>query len=565
MTKIINNAVLASLLAASTAAFASTNEATRIVGGEQSTAVQWPSIVSIKSASSASHFCGASLIAPQWVLTAAHCLFESNGEETLASDIIVTVGEYDLTSSPATPSTNVEQIFTHSEYNAVNSVNDIALIKLTEAVNTPTISPVDISDTTYFVDQGEEVTVMGWGSTVAYAPDQTIDPSYPGILRQVTLPLNTDQQCSSSLGSNYTSEMICAGFPQGGADSCQGDSGGPLVIKTSAGWQQIGVVSWGFGCASAGNPGVYTRLALYADWIDNITQKASITTNTHFAYTAVNTQEIKQLTVNNGSNSSATFNYTLTGSGFFSLDTTKCLTIIANSSCQFPVTYAPTNSQTHSAAIVVTSDIGNSTAMTANLSAKPLVDASSQLDLVGLTVANSEWATDGDNSWVANSANTALQSGVISDNQQSVLMATITGKGHLKFDWASSSEKDYDLLVLNINGTDIKEISGNNSFSTKNIYLDDTVNKVLWIYKKDGDISYLNDQALLRNISFEVMTKAEYELQLIDDSVDDIVDEILDDIVDDAVSSKSSGSIGFMIFLLTPLIFIRCYYSSKFR
>jgi len=92
---------------------------------------------------------------------------------------------------------------------------------------------------------------------------------------------------------------------------------------------------------------------------------------------------------------------------------------------------------------------------------------------------------------------------------------------------------------------------------------------VLWIYKKDGDISYLNDQALLRNISFEVMTKAEYELQLIDDSVDDIVDEILDDIVDDliddAVSSKSSGSIGFMIFLLTPLIFIRCYYSSKFR
>lgn len=563
MNKIINSILLASLLATSASTFASvdkTTNTTRIVGGEQSIPAQWPFIVSIKSKRLASHFCGASLIAPQWVLTAAHCLFESNGEQTNASDISVTVGEYNLASSPETASTNVAQVFTHPDYDSEFTVNDIALLRLSEAVTNATISTVNLADTNDFVSQKNDVTAIGWGSTVAYEPGVKVNPIYPDILRQVTQPLNTDQECSTYLGSNYTTEMICAGFEQGGTDSCQGDSGGPLVIETDSGWQQLGIVSWGFGCAAAGNPGAYTKLALYADWIENITEKASITESTRFNYTVVNSSDIKLITVTNSSNNSAEFNYSFSGSDFFIFDASNCSTIAANSDCQISVMYAPTDTQAHSASITLTSNINDSSAITANLSGKPLVNADALLFSVGLTVANSGWATGGDNNWSADSSNTALQSGTITDTQQSILMTTITGKGRLQFDWASSSENGYDFLTLNINGVNIKEISGDKSFLTKNIYLHDAINKVVWTYKKDGSESAFNDQASLRNISFELMTRAEYEIQLADEGAEDMLDEVVDDLLIDIVSS-SSGSIGFMVFLLMPLVFIRRYYS----
>lgn len=569
MNKIINKILLTSLLVVSTSTFASTNKTavtTRIVGGEQSDSEQWPSMVSIKTKNSHFHFCGASLIASQWVLTAAHCLFESNGDTTLASDIILTIGEYDLNSSPETLSVDAEEIFIHPDYNADDSINDIALIKLATTVSNETFDRVNITSTETAIEEEEDVIVMGWGSTIGYeSSNKNPATNFPDILRQVTLPLNTDQQCSSNLGNSYTEEMICAGFSEGGKDSCQGDSGGPLVVETSEGWKLIGIVSWGDGCASAGYPGVYTRLALYNEWIDNITQKISVTANAHFTYASINNNETKSLLINNGSSNDTNLNYTISGSNSFSFDADNCSTINANSSCTFSVTYAPESEQSDQAVITITSD---STNITTNLSGDPLLDASSLLSSVGLTVTSSEWATGGDSQWVTNSDNTALQSGEITDNQQTILMATIIDKGHLKFDWASSSEKDYDFLTLNINGVEIKSLSGHHSFTTKHTYLDDAVNKVLWIYKKDSTESALNDQALLRNISFEVMTQAEYELQLIDDGVDDIVDEILDDIVDDliddTVSSTSSGSIGFIILLLIPLIFIRRYY-SKFK
>merc|ERR1712243_316649 len=62
-----------------------------------------------------------------------------------------------------------------------------------------------------------------------------------------------------------TDSMICAGLDQGGKDSCQGDSGGPFMC----GNQLSGVVSWGYGCAEAGYPGVYTQTSYFIDWINS--------------------------------------------------------------------------------------------------------------------------------------------------------------------------------------------------------------------------------------------------------------------------------------------------------
>uniref|UniRef100_A0A8D2D5Q5 trypsin n=1 Tax=Sciurus vulgaris TaxID=55149 RepID=A0A8D2D5Q5_SCIVU len=86
---------------------------------------------------------------------------------------------------------------------------------------------------------------------------------YPSLLQCLDAPVLTDTACHNSYPRKITSNMFCLGFVEGGKDSCQGDSGGPLVCNG----ELQGVVSWGFGCALKGKPGVYTKVCNYLDWI----------------------------------------------------------------------------------------------------------------------------------------------------------------------------------------------------------------------------------------------------------------------------------------------------------
>jgi secreted trypsin-like serine protease len=135
--------------------------------------------------------------------------------------------------------------------------NDWALIKLAKPVTQPhiTLATGTSANTGNF-------TIMGWGSTSEGGGQQR-------YLRKATVPFVSDSVCGGAYtdaGYNFVNNaMICAGFiDEGGVDTCQGDSGGPMTKTTSSGVVQVGIVSWGEGCAEPGFPGVYTQVNTYA-------------------------------------------------------------------------------------------------------------------------------------------------------------------------------------------------------------------------------------------------------------------------------------------------------------
>lgn len=232
----------------------------QIVGGDPATEGEHPWMVYLSSSAFGSNsYCGASLIAADWVITAAHCI---------GSGTIYTVaGVYNRSSAGASNTFVVESRYVHPSYNAVSSGNDIALLKLAEPVPTSLVSsyaqlPSVTLDNTY-VGTGDTVKVIGWGTTSSGG-------SQSNILREVFVPVTSESACNSAYGGIDYDTQVCAGFTSGGQDSCQGDSGGPLLFTVSGEDYVAGLVSFGQGCALPNFPGVYTRTAGYLSWISGI-------------------------------------------------------------------------------------------------------------------------------------------------------------------------------------------------------------------------------------------------------------------------------------------------------
>ena len=215
-----------------------------VVGGSRAAQGEFPFMVRLSMG------CGGALYSPTIVLTAAHCV---TGTGTNTS-ITATLGVVDLNStSKITRKSNY--VYRAPGYNG--NGKDWALIRLASPVTT--LATLPIATTTAY-DSGT-FTISGWGAASEGGAQQR-------YLLKATVPFVSDATCNSAAmynGEVIATDEICAGYTAGGVDTCQGDSGGPMFrLDANNAWVQVGIVSWGDGCARPNKPGVYSQVSYFS-------------------------------------------------------------------------------------------------------------------------------------------------------------------------------------------------------------------------------------------------------------------------------------------------------------
>ncbi|KAG1669182.1 Enteropeptidase [Nymphon striatum] len=232
---------------------------TRIVGGTDTIAGKWPWQVIIiyiylshkrGDIHAKEVYCGAVLISPQWLMTAAHLKF-INGEKKYEQRRKVT------------------KLLIHPRYNKKTMDFDIALLKLKRPFKLNNkIKPVCLPSHNFTVPSGQMMTILGWGKRYFLQENAT------NTLQEAQIPLVSRSECKTAYKNDdvmISKNMVCGGFSDGKADSCSGDSGGPLLYKNplTKQWFAYGITSFGAGCGLPNRYGIYALVPNVVKWIKN--------------------------------------------------------------------------------------------------------------------------------------------------------------------------------------------------------------------------------------------------------------------------------------------------------
>jgi secreted trypsin-like serine protease len=236
-------------------------QAGAVIGGQQAAPGAWPFAAALIDASIsdtlAGQICGAVIVSPREVMTAAHCVVPDGSAHPRRRALDIVAGKLRLRGASAAR-IHVLSVRVDPAFDPQSLTNDLALLELARPVTGAAV----LDDGSQGVPGGT-ATAVGWGST-----NDSVAGDFPDAMRQTSLEVEPDANCTNAYGDGYDpATMLCAGVPQGGRDTCQGDSGGPLVAAGTAGDVVIGFTSFGGACGQAGAPGAYVRANVAAAWL----------------------------------------------------------------------------------------------------------------------------------------------------------------------------------------------------------------------------------------------------------------------------------------------------------